>query len=148
LRRSPRSCSQLCSPLVATIVSLHRPAIIAVLSRQLGAVVLPIVENHLEGDCLVLLLWVSAIDIVTVLAIPLVLASGGVALLGSLLVIAARRDRRGRERAAPMRRNDCAMLRRSTGSPSTSSRSSPCSPSHGSRNGSTPPCSSPGSQRA
>jgi Kef-type K+ transport system membrane component KefB len=79
------------APLVATIVSLHRPAIIAVLlATSSAAIVLPIVENHLEGDCLVLLFWVSAIDMVTVLAIPLVLASGGVAraLLGSLLVIA------------------------------------------------------------
>ena len=79
------------APLVATIVSLHRPAIVAVLvATSSAAVVLPIVENHLEGDCLVLLFWVSAIDIVTVLAVPLVLASGGVAraLLGSLLVIA------------------------------------------------------------
>jgi len=78
-------------PLIAWPAALNRPAIIAtLLATSSAAVVLPIVEGRFEGACLVLLAWVSALDVVTVLAVPLVMATGGVAkaVAGSVLVIA------------------------------------------------------------
>src|SRR5262249_15968933 len=73
--------------------ALNRPGIIAaLLATSSAAIVLPIVQTRFEGDCLVLLAWVSALDLVTVLAVPLVMATGGVgkAVAGSALVILGR----------------------------------------------------------
>jgi Kef-type K+ transport system membrane component KefB len=77
-------------PLIAWPASLNRPAIIAaLLATSSAAIVLPIVQNRFEGDCLVLVAWVSALDLITVLAVPLVMATGGIgkAVGGSALVI-------------------------------------------------------------
>ena len=80
------------SPLIASVGGLHRPAVIATLvAATSAAVVLPIVQPlEPTADLLTTIAWISILDVATVLAIPLVLATGTVAraLVGSTLVIA------------------------------------------------------------
>ncbi|HWS47533.1 MAG TPA: cation:proton antiporter [Acidimicrobiia bacterium] len=80
------------APLVAVASGLHRPAVLAVLlAASSAAVVLPITQAAPQTTALlVTIVWVSLADVVTVLAVPLVLATGGVgrALAGAALVIA------------------------------------------------------------
>jgi Kef-type K+ transport system membrane component KefB len=81
------------SPLVAAVSGLHRPAIIAVLlASSSAAIVLPILGTRdRDESLLVTIAWVSFADIVTVLAVPFVLATGGFgrALEGAFLIVAA-----------------------------------------------------------
>jgi Kef-type K+ transport system membrane component KefB len=80
------------SPLVAAIGGLHRPAILAVLIASSScAIVLPTLRGHDRDDALlVTIAWVTIADIVTVLAVPFVLSTGGFgrALAGAVLVVA------------------------------------------------------------
>jgi Kef-type K+ transport system membrane component KefB len=79
------------APAIAAISGLHRPAVIAVLlASSSAAIILPIVQSDERHVGLVTIAWVSIMDVLTVLAVPVVLQTGGVgrALLGSLLVIA------------------------------------------------------------
>lgn len=80
------------APALAATTGLHRPAILAVLvASSSAAIVLPIISGY-EADesLLVTIAWVSFADIVTVLAVPFVLSTGGFgrALTGALLVVA------------------------------------------------------------
>jgi Kef-type K+ transport system membrane component KefB len=79
------------TPLVMWLGGLHRPGVIAVLvAASSAAIVLPIVQSGMGSNTLLCTLaWVSIVDVVTVLAVPLVLATGtvGKAVLGSVLVI-------------------------------------------------------------
>ena len=80
------------SPAVAAVTGLHHPGILAVLMAASSvAIVLPILGAvDRDESLLVTIAWVSFADIVTVLAVPFVLATGscGRALTGALLVIA------------------------------------------------------------
>src|SRR4029077_1121264 len=80
------------APLVSTLSDLHRPAIIVVLiATSSAAIVSPIVQSESQPNTLlVTLAWITILDVVTIFAVPLVLATGGVAraILGSALVIA------------------------------------------------------------
>ena len=78
---------------VASITELHRPGILAVLmTSSSAAIVLPIVGTRADDDdaLLVTIAWVSFADIVTVLAVPFVLETGGFGrtLLGAVLILA------------------------------------------------------------
>ncbi|HSB86054.1 MAG TPA: cation:proton antiporter [Ilumatobacteraceae bacterium] len=79
---------------LAPVVGLHRPGIIAVvLATSSGAVALPVLQS--TGDAgrtwLVTTAWIAVADIGTVLALPLVLATGGLARVvsGGALVVGA-----------------------------------------------------------
>ncbi len=78
-------------PAIATLGGLHRPAILVVLvAASSAAIVLPITQGAPESNTLLTVIaWVSIIDVLTVLAVPLVLASGTVAraIAGMILVI-------------------------------------------------------------
>lgn len=78
-------------PLIAAASGFHRPAVIAVVvASTSAAIVLPIVEGLQETSALLTTIaWVSILDVSTVLAVPLVLATGTVtkAIIGSILVI-------------------------------------------------------------
>ena len=74
------------------LVGLDRPAILAVLlATSSGAVGLPVLQGLGRADrtILVATAWIAIADVVTVLALPLVLANGrlGRVLLGSALVV-------------------------------------------------------------
>ena len=77
---------------VASITELHRPGILAVLmTSSSAAIVLPIIGTRADDDALlVTIAWVSFADIVTVLAVPFVLETGGFGrtLLGAVLILA------------------------------------------------------------
>lgn len=85
--------------LLTRIVGLHRPAIIAVvLATSSAAVALPVLQaknadNQVSGarSTLIAIAWIALADIATVLAIPIVMATGGLARIvtGSVAVIAA-----------------------------------------------------------
>jgi Kef-type K+ transport system membrane component KefB len=80
------------SPLVASITGLHRPGILTVLiASSSAAIVLPILGPRESDDALIVTIaWVSIADVVTVLAVPFVLSTGGFgrAFAGSVLVVA------------------------------------------------------------
>ena len=80
------------APFVGALGGFQRPAIITVLlAASSAAIVLPIVQSGVGSDQLLCTLaWVSMLDIITVVAVPLVMASGTVtkAIIGSVLVIA------------------------------------------------------------
>jgi len=80
------------SPVVASITGLHKPGIIAVLlASSSAAIVLPIIVGvERDETLLITIAWVSIADVVTVLAVPFVLSTGGFgrALEGAVLVIA------------------------------------------------------------
>jgi Kef-type K+ transport system membrane component KefB len=80
------------APLVATVGGLHRAAVIAVLlAAASAAVVLPITQSVQARDTLLAtIVWVSLLDVVTVLAVPFVLATGSRSrvVAGSALVLA------------------------------------------------------------
>ncbi|MDQ1455131.1 MAG: hypothetical protein QOH28_751 [Actinomycetota bacterium] len=78
---------------VAAVTELHRPGILAVLiASSSAAIVLPIIGTRADDDdaLLVTIAWVSFADIVTVLAVPFVLETGGFGrtLLGAVLILA------------------------------------------------------------
>jgi Kef-type K+ transport system membrane component KefB len=79
------------APAVAAVSALHRPGILAVLmASSSAAIVLPIIGTRDDDALLVTIAWVSFADIVTVLAVPFVLSTGGVGrtLSGAVLIIA------------------------------------------------------------
>lgn len=80
--------------LLAPVVGLHRPAILAVLlATSSGAIALPVLQELGRSDwaALVTTVWIAAADVVTVLLLPLVLAVSGMGrvLAGGALVVAA-----------------------------------------------------------
>ncbi len=80
--------------LVSSSVGLDRPAILAViLATSSGAVALPVLQELDERDraALVTTVWIAVADVATVLALPLVLATGSIVrvLTGGLLVVLA-----------------------------------------------------------
>jgi Kef-type K+ transport system membrane component KefB len=80
--------------LLAPFVGLHRPAVLAVLmATSSGAVALPLVQELRRTDrsALILTAWIAIADVATVIALPIVLATGGVARVvsgGALVVLA------------------------------------------------------------
>ncbi len=80
------------APAVAAVTGLHRPAMLAVLIASSScAIVLPTIGTGARDEALlVTIAWVSFADVVTVLAVPFVLSTGGFAraLSGALLVVA------------------------------------------------------------
>ncbi len=79
---------------LASHVVLDRPAILAViLATSSGAVALPVLQELGRSDrvLLVTTVWIAVADVATVLALPIVLATGSIArvLTGGLLVILA-----------------------------------------------------------
>jgi Kef-type K+ transport system membrane component KefB len=79
--------------LLGGVVGLHRPGILAVLlATSSGAVALPLLQELSSSSRTVLIAtaWIAIADMVTVLALPLVLATGRVArvVLGGVLVAA------------------------------------------------------------
>jgi Kef-type K+ transport system membrane component KefB len=81
------------APALAAVTGLHRPAMLAVLIASSScAIVLPTIGTATRDEALlVTIVWVSLADVVTVLAIPFVLSTGGFgrALSGALLVVAS-----------------------------------------------------------
>jgi Kef-type K+ transport system membrane component KefB len=81
------------APAVAAVTGLHRPAMLAVLIASSScAIVLPTIGTGAHDEAiLVTIVWVSLADVVTVLAVPFVLSTGGFgrALSGALLVVAS-----------------------------------------------------------
>jgi Kef-type K+ transport system membrane component KefB len=82
----------LISPLMSAATGLHDTALLTVLvAATSAAIVLPIVQSQPQTDSLlVTLTWVTLLDVATVIAVPLVLATDGVArsVAGISLVIA------------------------------------------------------------
>lgn len=80
--------------LLARVVGLDRPAILAVvLATSSGAVALPVLQGLGQSDhpALVAMAWIAIADVVTVLALPVVLATGGLLRVvsgGALVVLA------------------------------------------------------------
>ena len=81
------------APAVAALTGLHRPGVLAVLmAASSAAIVLPIIgKRDCDDALLATIAWVSIADVVTVLAVPFVLATGGLgrAFVGAVLVVAA-----------------------------------------------------------
>lgn len=80
--------------LLAPVVGLHRPGVIAVLlATSSGALALPVLQDlgGSEHSWLVTTAWIAIADVVTILALPLVLATGGLAraVSGGVLVVLA-----------------------------------------------------------
>jgi Kef-type K+ transport system membrane component KefB len=80
--------------LLAPLVGLDRPAILAVLlATSSGAVALPVLQGLGRSDraVLVAMAWIAIADVVTVLALPVVLATGQVGRVvgGGVLVVMA-----------------------------------------------------------
>lgn len=79
---------------LAPFVGLHRPAVLAVLlATSSGAVALPVLQdlNQSDRSGVITMAWIAIADVVTVLAIPLVLATGRIirVITGGLLVVVA-----------------------------------------------------------
>ena len=80
--------------LLGGVVGLERPAVLAVLlATSSGAVALPLIQSADRSDrvALVTIAWIAVADVATVIALPVVLATGRlwrVALGGGLVVIA------------------------------------------------------------
>jgi Kef-type K+ transport system membrane component KefB len=82
------------TPLIAAASGLHKPAVIAVLvATSSAAFALPILDEGKvkSRSFLVVVGWIALLDVVTILAIPIVLATGNAwkAILGGILVIVA-----------------------------------------------------------
>ena len=80
--------------LLAPVVGLDRPAVLAVvLATSSGAVALPVLQGLGRSDrhALVTKAWIAIADVVTVLALPVVLATGGLVRVvsGGVLVVVA-----------------------------------------------------------
>ena len=80
--------------LLAPVVGLHRPAILAVvLATSSGAVALPVLQglDRTDRSAVVTTAWIAIADVVTVLALPVVLATGGLmrVVSGGVLVVLA-----------------------------------------------------------
>jgi Kef-type K+ transport system membrane component KefB len=80
--------------LLAPFVGLHRPAILTVLlATSSGAVALPLLQGlgNVDRAALVAMAWIAIADVATVLALPIVLATGRIArvIVGGLLVVLA-----------------------------------------------------------
>ena len=80
--------------LLAPVVGLHRPALLAVLlATSSGAVALPVLQalGRPDRSALIATVWIASTDVCTVILLPVVLATGGLArvLVGGALVIAA-----------------------------------------------------------
>jgi len=80
--------------MLGTTVGLHRPAILAVLlATSSGAVALPVLQGLGKTDKTVLVTtaWIAIADVATVLALPVVLATGRIArvIIGGVLVVVA-----------------------------------------------------------
>ena len=80
--------------LLAPVVGLDRPAVLAVvLATSSGAVALPVLQGLGRSDrhALVTTAWIAIADVVTVLALPVVLATGGLVRVvsGGVLVVVA-----------------------------------------------------------
>jgi Kef-type K+ transport system membrane component KefB len=80
--------------LLASSVGLDRPGVLAVLlATSSGAVALPVLQDLGPPDrpALVTMAWIAIADVATVLALPVVLATGGVwrVVTGSVLVVLA-----------------------------------------------------------
>ena len=80
--------------LLAPVVGLDRPAILAVLiATSSGAVALPVLQGLDRSDrvTVVAMAWIAVADVVTVLALPVVLATGRMARVvgGGVLVVLA-----------------------------------------------------------
>ena len=78
--------------LLGSSVGLHRPAILAVLlATSSGAVALPLLQGLGSSDrsVLVATAWIAIADVATVLALPVVLATGRIArvVIGGVLVV-------------------------------------------------------------
>ena len=79
---------------LARVVGLDRPAILAVvLATSSGAVALPVLQGLGDADhpVLIAMAWIATADVATVLALPLVLATGGLLRVvsgGALVVLA------------------------------------------------------------
>jgi Kef-type K+ transport system membrane component KefB len=79
---------------LAPIVGFHRPAILVVLlATSSGAVALPVLQSLDRSDrpALVTTTWIAIADVATVLALPVVLATGGLrrVVAGGVLVVVA-----------------------------------------------------------
>lgn len=80
--------------LLAPVVGLHRPGVLAiVLLTSSGAVALPVLQGLGRSDhsVLITIAWIAIADVATVLALPIVLASGGLVrvVTGGVLVVLA-----------------------------------------------------------
>jgi Kef-type K+ transport system membrane component KefB len=80
--------------LLAPVVGLHRPAMLAVLiATSSAAVALPVVQGlpRSNGAALTVTAWIAIADVASVLAVPVVMATGAVArvLTGGVLIAAA-----------------------------------------------------------
>ena len=80
--------------LLGPLVGLNRPAILTVLlATSSGAVALPLLQGlvTIHRPAIVTMAWIAIADVATVLALPIVLATGRVAkvVVGSLLVVLA-----------------------------------------------------------
>jgi Kef-type K+ transport system membrane component KefB len=80
--------------LLARVVGLDRPGILAVvLATSSGAVALPVLQglDHSDHPALIATAWIAVADAATVVALPLVLATGGLvrAVSGGALVVLA-----------------------------------------------------------
>jgi len=85
--------ASIAAPAVAAASGLHRPAVVAVLlAASSAAVVLPIVEtmSEISTPLLETIAWIAIVDTATIVAVPLVLATGSVgrAAIGAVLVMA------------------------------------------------------------
>jgi len=80
------------APALAAVTELHRPAVLAVLlASSSAAIVLPVIGTRERDETLLATIaWVSLADMLTVVAVPFVLSSGGVgkALTGAVLIVA------------------------------------------------------------
>jgi len=80
------------APVLAAVTGLHRPAVLVVLlTSSSAAIVLPIIGTRERDDALLATIaWISLADIVTVVAVPFVLSTGGFgkALTGAVLIVA------------------------------------------------------------
>jgi Kef-type K+ transport system membrane component KefB len=80
--------------LLADVVGLDRPAILAVvLATSSGAVALPLLQGlgDVDHPVLIAMAWIAIADVATVLALPIVLAAGGMLRVvsgGALVVLA------------------------------------------------------------
>ena len=80
--------------LLSPVVGFHRPAVLAVvLATSSGAVALPVLQGLGRSDrsTVVAMAWVAIADVVTVLSLPVVLATGGLlrVVSGGVLVVLA-----------------------------------------------------------
>ena len=78
--------------LLSGVVGLHHPLVLAVLlATSSAAVALPVLQKHFEDapEVLVAAAWIAILDVMTVLAVPLVVRSGkvGKLLLGDLVIV-------------------------------------------------------------